>query len=326
LSALNQPRLLLIIFCIFLFFSGLAQQDQNLVQNGHFEDYYMCPDDISQTERLAEWNSWRITPDYFNICDSSNLVGVPENDSFGFQVSRSGSGYIGLAGLTQNGDREIIGVELNEPLTIGEEYYIEFYWSRAFGGGFHHQCDCASNRLGVLFANHEFDFENDEMPVPNYAHLYEPELMIDSVNWVKFSGWVEADSNYQYLALGNFFEADSCEIEYLNTNPDEEPFKSYYYIEDVCVATDPAICDLWNKVFETENETLRIERIGSDQIRLKGLSESSQLTIFDQSGRVLETRKVLPEEIIDTSHLAAGIYIFSIESGGSLKTGRFVKY
>ncbi|MFZ6052799.1 T9SS type A sorting domain-containing protein [Halocola ammonii] len=311
--------------CCLIASLSFAQQDQNLVPNGHFEDYYMCPDNISQIERLTAWNSWRVTPDYFNVCDSSNYMGVPINE-VSFQDARSGSGYAGLIGLTTNNNREILGVELITPLEVGEEYYVEFYWNRAFGGGFHYQCDCASNRLGVLFTNHEYDFIDEEMPVTNNAHLYETELMIDSVNWVKVSGWVEADSTYQYMAIGNFFDADSCETAYLNGNPDMDSFKSYYFIEDVCVATDPAICDLWNKVSEPENESLQIERIGSDQIRLRGLSESSQLTIFDQSGRVLETRTVLPEELINTNHLAAGVYILSVESGESLVTGRFVKY
>ncbi|MFZ6052798.1 T9SS type A sorting domain-containing protein [Halocola ammonii] len=322
---MNLSRLPFVILSFFLCSSVLAQQDQNLVPNGHFEDYYMCPDDISQIDRLAHWTSWRVTPDYFNSCDSTSFVGVPLSSAMGYQNARSGEGYIGMTAITQNNLREIAGVELNTALTLGQDYYFEMFVSRTFGGLYNTNCNCSVNKMGAQFFTQSFDFMENPVPVNNSAQIVEESIISDSTSWVKISGWFTADDNYTHLGIGNFFDFENCSLDYHDSESGVS-FNSYYFIEDVCVATDPAICDLWNKVSEPENESLQIERIGSDQIRLRGLSESSQLTIFDQSGRVLETRTVLPEELINTNHLAAGIYILSVESGESLVTGRFVKY
>ena len=67
---------------LFNFFSALmvAQETENLVHNGGFEDYVDCPIKMSNLNRDTEyWNAPTLgTTDYFNEC-SKTKFGIPMN-------------------------------------------------------------------------------------------------------------------------------------------------------------------------------------------------------------------------------------------------------
>src|SRR5258707_902616 len=67
------------IVLLLLISSGKMLFSQNLVSNPSFEEYSVCPDLWNQTSRATGWSSFRSSTDYFNTCDGSNVVGVPEN-------------------------------------------------------------------------------------------------------------------------------------------------------------------------------------------------------------------------------------------------------
>jgi len=283
---------------------------QNLVPNGDFETFSECPDDHSQIERATGWSSYRGTADYFNACDLSHFVGTPLNETHGFQYPLSGNTYGGLIGKAYNNDREIMGTELATPLTIGTEYYIEFYWSRTFGGVYHANCDCASSHLGALFTTHSYHNINNIIPVTNFAHIYDPTLLVDSANWVKISGWFTADSAYTHIAIGDFFDLDSNLVAYYNGTSETLSLNTYYYIEDVCVATDPAMCGVVN-VSNTieESNTIRLFPNPASAI----LTIQTDLPIVSISVVALDGKQLLLNSMgskkIDISSLPEGMYL-----------------
>ena len=107
--------------------SSPAAAQINLVQNGSFEDYTICPSNAFEVENCIGWYSAANTPDYFNVCASllplGTGVSVPSN-SYGFQYAYQGNAYMGAGMLCPDNIREIIRGTLIDSLALGIKYYI----------------------------------------------------------------------------------------------------------------------------------------------------------------------------------------------------------
>jgi hypothetical protein len=308
--------------CIFI---GTVQA-QNLVPNPSFEEFTDCPADPITPALASNWSPLRGTPDYFNSCDETGLVSVPFNEGWGYQPALSGNGYGGLIGISYNNNREILGTQLSETLVIGTDYYVEFYWSRTFGGGFHANCDCANSHLGALFTNQDYDNIENPIEYGNFAHIFDPTLHADSANWVKVSGWFTADSAYSHLAIGNFFDLELNDTAYYNGSPNEILLKTYYYIENVCVSTDPDFCDLAVSAedMDTESGITIYPNPTTGIFTLKGLYSKSRITVVNFQGMEVPFQK-LSENTFSLVGLPQGIYLITIYHNNHSFTRKLLK-
>ncbi len=307
---------------------SLSGNSQNLVPNADFESYSECPDFYSQTDRLDAWNAYRGTPDYYYSCDETNIAGVPYNQISGFQPALSGEGYIGIYGILHDNTREIIGVELLEPLEIGVEYFISFYWSRAFGGAFHSNCDCASSNLGALFTTEPFDFLNNPIEVGNFAHVFDGTVHEDSTNWVEISGWFIADQAYTHLAIGNHFDLDQIQLEYFNTDPSETTIVTYYYIDNVCVTTDVSNCQAPNSSSQEfpENQIQIFPNPTTGLVMIKSGLQLDQVHLMNVLGQTVKQWSLNGAERFefDASDVEAGVYLLQVRSGNKFSTLKLI--
>ncbi|MDQ3049801.1 MAG: T9SS type A sorting domain-containing protein [Bacteroidota bacterium] len=82
---------------------------------------------------------------------------------------------------------------------------------------------------------------SNPVPIDNFAHVNYSTILNDSINWTQITGSVIADSAYNYIIIGNFFdEINTDTINYscaacINT-------LSYYLIDDVCISLDSLTC------------------------------------------------------------------------------------
>lgn len=99
----------------------------------------------------------------------------------------------------------------------------------------------ASNKIGVLFTNDEYESLSNPAPLPaNFAHFYSNTIITDTLDWTIISGSFIADSAYKYIMIGNFF--DNNQTAYLTVLDSLLGECSYYFIDDVCVSTDSLTC------------------------------------------------------------------------------------
>ena len=177
---------------------------QNLVPNPSFEDTVSCPDNFNQVARCLGWSVSKDSPDYFHSCDTQGFgVSIPLN-AFGYQQAATGNAYCGFYTFNSPATyREIIGTQLTSALNIAEKYYISFKVS--LGDPVFNLLDCASNKIGALFSTVPYSLANPA-PINNFSHVYSASVIVDSINWVTISGSFVADSAYQYIHLGCFFE------------------------------------------------------------------------------------------------------------------------
>lgn len=244
-------KIMLSSFC-FVFLCLLADKahaQQNLVPNFSFEIYDTCPYLEDQIEFAAGWSKYssnsiptNTTPDYYNSC-SPFFFSVPNNQTQ-FQLDHRGCGaYMGLATWSYNivDYREQVGIQLSQPLAIGQKYYLSFYTVMAGQTNGTDYYDNPSNNIGMRFSTLPYNPTNPA-PIDNFSHLRSVSIISDTANWVRISGSIVADSIYNYVMLGNFYDDANTDTTTLTCGTCQNWY-SYYLIDDVCVSTDSLLCN-----------------------------------------------------------------------------------
>jgi hypothetical protein len=301
---------------------------QNLVPNCSFEDTVACPNNPAQINKAIGWSSYGASPDYFNACSTPGWLDVPDNFK-SYQNAVTGKAYAGIVAWVKGDNdtnykntRELIGIQLLTPLTIGANYYLSFKASCSLGAfeeGF------ATNKLGARFSTIPYSSINPE-PVNNFAHVFTNDTIKDTVNWTTISGWVIADSAYQYIIVGNFFKngiTDSIVF-------DSTLYASYYFIDDVCVSLDSTkcSCDSMNGIagYNQDNSIIIFPNPAKEQLVIQ-LSTNDKINtkIYDCLGILLQTDVLLPnKKEIQIEKLSSGIYILQIEYSNTIAVQKII--
>lgn len=320
-SALLLSILLLLVPCV---------HAQNLVPNWSFEEISECPVYLGEVEKATGWLIFRGNEscDLFHTCGVPPDTSVPGN-SLGFQWPASGNAYAGIITYSASEPwpyvaREYFGIELGQPLSIGQQYHCTFKVSRApensfpfSPGGSRYAC----NSMGLLFSTDYF-FQNDLEPAPGYAHVRSEQVVEDSLNWTTISGSFFADSAYRYVVVGNFFNDE--ETEAIVANPDGYWNLAYYYVDDVCVSPDPLYCALLSGVHEAADKPFRAWQGPEGDLQVAGMLRSGveRIQVVDAVGRMVARQDVHGADTwsMGTHGWAQGAYVVVAErqDGGRL--------
>jgi hypothetical protein len=220
-------RILLINILLFLSFHLISQ---NIVVDGSFEDYYKCPESLGSFNLLS-WMPIK-SPDYYNICDSSNTktMGIPKNIG-GFQYPYNGDGYAGFYLFKLNqGDieaGEFIQTMLAKKLSINRCYMVSFYLSMQ-----DFVSNAAIKEVGCFFSmnsiNNEVFLDTIKPQVVNINNT-----IYDTTNWIQVKGAFLAQGNEEFLTIGNFFI--QRQLTYITIPLNATAAKAFYYIDAVSV-------------------------------------------------------------------------------------------
>ncbi len=341
---------------IILFFANLTCTllAQNLVPNPSFEDKYFCPDRLHTLycvewdsivtppvcirtsaessyfdSAVFAWKSYRETPNYFHSCATSQTVDMPSN-VFGYQAAIDGDAYIGITtfnlfSINAIIFREVVGCQLLIPLIIGTKYYVSAFVCRAVNNNNNGYSGAANNNLGFRFSTVPY-FQHDSIPVDNFAQYHDTTIITDSINWTRIFGSFIADSNYSYLAIGNFFDEQSTQaidINQVGLNYQ----KAYYYIDQVCVSTDSLTCKL-----VTGNEEINKSRVNLYPNPVSGLLKAEvddekevTIIIYDMQLKKVLQQSFFKSAYMNTENLEPGIYFYKLTGKeGMIKTGKLV--
>lgn len=244
-SVINPSSYILII----LLASTTLKAQENLVPNGDFELYSICPSSIYPYSYIDIANDWLMpttgSSDYFNACSNEYdislntfLYSVPQN-YIGIQEARSGNGYAGYyAALVPENDNyyEYISVKLIQPLTRNKFYKLTYYVSLA------DSTYKSESGQYLQYVNHSGGYFSTDLEVAtndkriNVApQVYsDPSVFLnDSIGWQKVEGVFLANGGEQYLTIGYFF--DYTNISYNYAGETDGAIVSYYYVDDVSV-------------------------------------------------------------------------------------------
>lgn len=217
-----MKKYLTMILSLFALNYGSAQV--NLVPNGDFETYSICPNMLGQINRAVPWYDPGVSSDYYNACNLGQ-VGMPNNIQ-GSQIARSGNGYAGggfFHSISPN-VREYIQIELNDTLVAGRAYCMTFYVSLVGNSRF------GIDGVGAFLSNTPVSPPCPLCVIDTNATIQSSTIITDTINWVEISGQFISNGGEHYLTIGNF-------------NTDNETNKtsvtpsgiaaSYYYVDDV---------------------------------------------------------------------------------------------
>ena len=320
------------LLCCSLFMLPFLSFAQNLVPNPSFELTDTCPytTGFQTGDRPLYWRSWLNSPEYFHACaqpfdGADTLVGVPWN-GWTFQEPYDGEAYAGFFAFSETIQyREYVGVELIDPLVIGETYLVSFRTNLAWEGSYWYTGG-ASNNVGLLFTMNSNAWSGVTGPsfaFRNYAHLSSSAIIADTVGWTFVSGSFTADSSYQYLVMGNFFDNSHTDVLAIPPGGGEN---AYYLIDGICVSRQvgcdgTGVMDLagprlpWT-VFNPAAEAVRFAWPGVPRFDVE---------VTDLAGRVVGTGSSQGNVVSMLSVTwGIGMYIARLRDGEQQQVVRFV--
>jgi len=296
---------------------------QNLIPDGSAENVAECPFSFGNIDAYtSSWQSFRGSPDYWHNCSTNEGLGW--DNSLGFQEPRSGNGFLGLLTFSKSTPnvREYLGVELTTPLTIGQEYFLTFYVSRA------HQANtlnAATNNIGALLLIENNLNPEEQGPTPNFANFNEIEVVEDTVNWVEMSYQFIADEAYQFVAFGNFYDDSLTDTLRIGGEPTGE-ITPYYFFDDFCLTTSPDGCDFTNS---TDNSIQIDAKLYPNpcrsRIRIENTAPLDKILFYSLQGELLRSYQGFGKQTLQIDFsLNPGMYLAVIESEGKRAIKRFV--
>lgn len=309
---------------------------QNLIPNPGFELYSNCPSTLGQVNRCLDWLDIEKTPDYFNSCEMPNIVNVPFN-YFGYQPAHSGCGYCGLIHHIEDPNppwKEYIQAQLGSTLIVGIKYYFSFNVALS-DGSLNGSYTSGSNKMGFRLSTMSYLPGNNGSPATdNFATFYSDSIITDTINWTTLRGSIIADSAYNYITFGNFFDPLNTQHVFL-TGIDTN---SYYYIDDVCLSTDSLTCVSVSDTCRTspvdeipenitESNIFVYPNPFDDKINLDmKTNDEIEFSLFDITGRKILVQIINKSKAVNTEKLFPGIYFYEVKGRkGMVKKGKLVK-
>lgn len=279
-----------------LWSSAMAQNTENLVYNGSFEDYSVCPQRIDALGIMSGVDAWwqptKGSSDYFNACGGRDCM-VPRN-KMGFQDAHSGQAYCGIYCSKEN-YREYLQTELREPLKAGHHYRVTFWASLADKsphaiatlGALFTPDRISDTTWNILMHNETSDLGDGQMQV--IATYHKPQVanpsryvLVYMDQWNKITGEFAATGGEKYLTIGNFNSFNHSGV--VETRAENSVLSgAYYYIDDVSVECLDCIAE------EQSTDTLPIPHKGEIITLHDVLFNTDESVLLPQSYNDLRT-------------------------------------
>ena len=306
LNLLFRQRLFLLIALLFFQFNAIAQ---NLVPNPSFEEHDGCPQLFYELWRANDWFTVNGSPDYFNLCGTINSTKIPET-AMGFQncFNLSDSAFVGIVTGRLSMKREMIASALQTSLTVGDKYYISFNYANGYTTGL----ECFCNHLGVRFSTFKPREANSSVAVfdnyfiDNNSQFTIDSLNTDTTNWIKFQSSFIADSSYNYITVGNFYDNISLECLCVDSNST----LSYIFLDNICLSKDSLECTM----ISPSQLYPFIVSVGDGEFFINGgaIGEALEISFYTLLGQeVLNYKGTERRLFLD---LPKGIYIIKINN------------
>ena len=249
--------ILLSFFC-FIQISGFSQ---NMVPNPSFEalnkaSTFWITNHTVFEERIKEWTTPNLgSPDIFSNKLIKKISPLRKGVILDPHQARTGEVMIGIktygcASRTQH-CKEYIQIKLTEQIERNKSYYIEF-WVNPMATSLH------VNNIGLVFSDVEIQ-DNSEYGIHYFDVAINEKSIIKTApnEWVKISGTVKADDNYDYIIIGNFYTDGETET---SSKEESIPY-SYYFIDDVLVRPTDAISQSLTDANLSEGSTITLNEI-----------------------------------------------------------------
>lgn len=223
---------LLIVMLLVLSKTSISKS-QNLIPNYSFESHINCSSSfVNSTLELCDY--------WFNAFPSNNTVdwnsdclcGIindfcPPNLYYGLSLPHTGQSMIGFDPFyIGNSHREIVGVELLQPLVKDSAYCLSFWVKNSLNHGYEYSL----SHLDILFTSDSSDLVDPQLFIPSVRINNNGQLDSGS-DWVQINTFYIANGNEKFMYLGEFGDDPI----YYHSDPDAvntTAERIYYYFDD----------------------------------------------------------------------------------------------
>ena len=321
----NALKKILIVLFIYLFISNLSAQT-NLVPNSSFENYTSCPSTTGEIQKAYPWFTPHFnnsTEDYFNKCDTFDILASVPRNGFGYQYAHTGDAYAGISLYDDSKPnyREYIEAPLLVPLTAGKKYCVEFY----VASGNTTLISYIIDAIGAYLSKDSI-IDTTYKVLPYVSQINNPagNVISDTLNWVKISGEFIAEGGEKFITIGNF--KDDAHTNAVYTSGETWGF-AYYYIDDVSVtlSSDSKSCGTGvDDNTEVKQKITVFPNPAKDElfIEFEGtVPDNTSFEVYNMLGNLVQKIILTPVNNkiqVSTAELRDGIYFYKITGGNAV--------
>jgi hypothetical protein len=341
-KSLSNKSIILLIWGVSASLFVFSQE--NLVKNGDLMEMNSCPNSNNNISDATHW--WKYdefgSPEYADQCapitSTLELHTIP--NKAGYQPVLSNSGYIHSAVLMAGKPkdftlydppyenlqfREAFGGSFTQPLE-NKIYRIEFYLNFASYGktGAFSEGRVATNAFDLLLLNDSNKVYSSVSPYIDLNDVIKihnsPQVINDTLNWVKLSTCFKANGGELYFAIGAFRDTSEIQLEFSGHSNFNRYFSSYFF-DDFTIYECPTCCpDLFpfvESVIVSSNPSTNGEAITFEAILNENVT--AQLNIFDSAGRLVVSQNLSQvNNIFNLNYLASGMYHYTFSSSNGV--------
>ncbi len=283
---LNLRRsIILPLICLIVPALSYAQEttepdDNNLIENGSFEDYTGKLKRLGAIEMANGWKTATIEKaDLFTELVPAAPVTAPKNE-LGDQAPLTGKNYAGVRWWSfQNKEpRTYLQAKFKTMLKKGQKYCVKYYVSLADLSKY------STNEIGAYISKVVVnkDDANSLTYSPQVPHLRNM-IYSDMHGWQGVCGVYEATGGEQYLLIGNFAPNEKTTVENRTKPKGEERGQlphAYYYIDDVSVTPVKLASECTCEQIEKAESELIFSRKGVMNPSLKPIERIDQQVFY----------------------------------------------
>jgi len=263
---------------------AVAQNNDNLVDNGGFESITKKAQKLGQIDLATGWKSpTGARADLFQSDAKVPAIGAPAN-AYGDEAPKEGENYAGFVAYSYGNKvpRSYVLAKLTTPLKKDVKYCVQFYVSLAEASKY------SVNQVGMNIGKKEFGTDAKSAIIDQTQILHPSNKIFNAMyGWQLVCGTFTAEGGEKYITIGNFTSDENTKNE---RNKKNENFKgtqivaAYYYVDDISVVMlgENDVCDCG-----VEEETNTVSYLpGGDRSERQNDSETKDRS----SGVVLRIR------------------------------------
>lgn len=230
----RMKKIAISILTLSLVFGAKAQSENEMIENGSFEQLEGKIKKAGAIDVAVEWMSPTKTAADLFATKVKTGFGVP-NNPYGREEAHEGENYAGITTFSY-GDkvpRTYLSTKLKTPMRKGMKYAVKFYVCLSEGSKY------AANNVAANFSKKQWSINENKSIIGESSVLDVENVIFNAMfGWDQVCGVYTAKGGEKFLTLGNFSSNADTKNERMKKPKGftgKQVVSSYYYIDDISV-------------------------------------------------------------------------------------------
>ena len=213
----------------------VAQEGENLVNNGSFESVDKTVKKLGSIQSAVGWTHPTGAKSDLFVPNKKVLEVDTQSNPFGMEEAQDGSNFAGIIAYSHNNKlpRTYLTTKLNSPMRKGMKYCVKFYVSLGEYSKY------ASNNIAVNFNKKEFGTtEKNSIIDESHIRQWDNKIFNATYNWERICGTYTAEGGEKFLTIGNFETNENTRTERVKKDPSlkgTQQIAAYYFVDNISV-------------------------------------------------------------------------------------------